>query len=190
MARKLLPVIVFVFLFLAGCSDPVAQWGKNSQTEWNGKARIAEIQGDADRDIAFINGQADTVQTGIVWGALPGIVATLGMAVAAGILLWWGGKSLHTLVDGNVQIAQARLTGVQQLSLPPAPVIPASHQIPERVINYAIELRIQQPEYEVVEGTWYVINPATNVAFEAPPPRYLLADNASPRYPQQRQLPG
>jgi hypothetical protein len=85
MIRRLL--ILLLFLLLAGCSDPIAQWGENSRTEWNGRARIAEIQGDADRDIAFINGQADTVQTGIIWGALPGIVATLGMAVAAGILL-------------------------------------------------------------------------------------------------------
>jgi hypothetical protein len=189
MIRRLL--ILLLFLLLAGCSDPIAQWGENSRTEWNGRARIAEIQGDADRDIAFINGQADTVQTGIIWGALPGIVATLGMAVAAGILLWWGGRSLHTLVDGNVQLARAQLMyGGQQLSLPPAPVVPVSHQIPERVINYAIELRIQQPEYEVVDGTWYVINPATNVAFEAPPPRYLLADKTPPRSPHQRQLTG
>lgn len=186
-------IIIFVCLVSVGCSDPVKQWGQNSQTEWAGKVAIADSDNNGKREVAQIQSMTDmhasdqeTLRAGIMWSALPNLLYGLGIIICSGLMMWWLGRNVNDFIRGTIAI-RAALPAVKPYAYvadqPERTALPVERKVfavPASVKEYAVSLYIFDAQYEYERNSWWVIEPDSNMAFQvppqlqAPPPRAYL----------------
>lgn len=191
--------LVWVLMGVSGCGL-VDQWGDNTRTEWGARERIAADDNNTQREIAQIEGNTamqaaaqQTVQTSIVWSAMPIIAATLAGFACIGIGVWWFGRTTNDLVKGNLQLRLEMTKAYAALPAPqpqpqPQPSLPVAQPVPRIVRNYAERLGLKyDARYECEDGKWFVIDPNDDTWYEAPPirnsARLLTASWQQEQYP-------